>query len=162
MSKLNITHSETEEQILLNTTGNNLCFHLNSSRLFPNNFNHDTENYFDKSLSVSHINIRSLYKNFDSLQELYEDIFKGRFNFIGLSDIWSVRDVNQFKISDYNLELQCRTNSERRRCRVLTFTALNARIHDPFLVNAESLWLKVHIDNKTIILGEIQKARYKF
>ena len=158
MYNLNITHSETEEQILLNTTENNLCFHLNSSRLFPNNFNHDTENYFDKSLSVSHINIRSLYKNFDSLQELYEDVFKGRFNFIGLSEIWSVRDVNQFKISDYNLELQCRTNQRGGGVGAYIHSSLNyARIHDLSLVNAESLWLKVHIDNKTIILGVIYR-----
>ena len=31
------------------------------------------------------------------------------------------------------------------------------RIHDLSLVNAESLWLKVHIDNKTIILGVIYR-----
>ena len=40
------------------------------------------KNYFDKSLSVSHINIRSLYKNFDSLQEtILKFKFKGRFQY---------------------------------------------------------------------------------
>ena len=60
-------------------TINNFDLNVRSSRLFPNNFNSTIEELIEKSLSISHVNIRSLYKNFDSLQELYEENFKNKF-----------------------------------------------------------------------------------
>ena len=81
----------------------NLSFDVSSMPLLPNDFNFSTEELFESSLSVSHVNIRSLQQNFDSFIELYEDIFKSKFSLIGLSEIWNVKDVDQFKIPEYSI-----------------------------------------------------------
>ena len=36
-------------------------------------------------------------------QELYEEILKNKFKFIGLSEVWNVKDKGQFKIPDIKI-----------------------------------------------------------
>ena len=62
MFDLNDNELTRKEVLSQNTTEyNNIGFNVNSTRLFPNNFNLTTETLFDKSLSISHINVRSLF-----------------------------------------------------------------------------------------------------
>lgn len=79
---------------------NNIDFNVYPKQLSPNDVLSDK--VCNSSLLVSHINVRSLRKNFDSLQELYEDVFKNKFHFIGLSEVWNVKDTDEFRIPDYN------------------------------------------------------------
>ena len=75
-----------------------------------------------------------------------------------LSEVWNVKDNDQFTIPDYNLELQCRANQRGGGVGAYIHSSLNySRIHNTSLINAESLWLKVSIKNKAIILGVIYR-----
>ena len=139
-------------------TIDNFDLNVSSSRLFPNNFNSTIEELIEKSLSISHVNIRSLYKNFDSLQELYEENFKNKFKLIGLSEIWNVKDIDHFRIPGYNLEIQCRAKQRGGGVGAYIHSSLNySRINNISLINAESIWLKLNLMNQTIIMGVVYR-----
>ena len=136
----------------------NLSFDVISTPLLPNDFNLYKDRLFENSLSVSHVNIRSLQQNFDSFIELYEDVFQSKFSLIGLSEIWNVKDINQFTIPHYNIELQCRTGQRGGGVGAYVHHSLNySRINDLSLPNAECLWLKIHVQNVSIIFGVIYR-----
>ena len=57
-----------------------------SYKLCPNSFDSTLPLDGKKSISISHVNVRSLNKNVDSLKVLYEDCVKFRFDVIALSE----------------------------------------------------------------------------
>ena len=65
-------------------------FTVNSVSLSPNDFNDSIEKVLTNSLSISHINIRSLKRNFDAFKELFEYDLKSSFNIIALSENWNI------------------------------------------------------------------------
>ena len=50
---------------------------------FDNVLNFDTSSSF----KLTHVNIRSLMRNFESLKLMYEDCIKTKFDIIGLSEV---------------------------------------------------------------------------
>ena len=155
---MNDNEHDRIDPMLLNFLENDIVINTNSERLSPNNFDLKSEHLLNNAFSVSHLNIRSLFKNFDSLQELYIDTFKNKFDIIGLSEVWSVKDIDQFKIPDYNLELQLRENQRGGGVGAYIHSSLNySRIQNLSLVHAESIWFKVLIDNTSIIVGVIYR-----
>ena len=115
------------------------------------------EKILPNSLSISHTNIRSLKRNFDAFKELFEYDLKSNFNVIALSEIWNIRDVEQY-ISRYNLELQCRMAQRGGGVGADVHMSFDyKRISNWSLSNAESLWLKFNIQNMYIIVGVVYR-----
>ena len=83
-------------------------FDLDSFELLPVNFDSTFSDKFHKSFAMSHVNVRSLYKNIESVRLLYEESIKSEFHVIGLSEVWSVPDTDILGINGYNLEVSCR------------------------------------------------------
>ena len=133
-------------------------FTVNSVSFSPNDFNDSMEKILPNSLSISHTNIRSLKRNFDAFKELFEYDLKSSFNVIALSEIWNIRDVEQYNISGYNLELQCRMAQRGGGVGAYVHTSFDyKRISNWSLSNAESLWLKINIKNMYIIVGVVYR-----
>jgi len=64
---------------------------------------HDCNSIFSKEVGISmfHLNIRSIKRNYDQLVVLLES-FKIKFDCIVLSETWEVEDINHFTIEGYN------------------------------------------------------------
>ena len=69
-------------------------FDVRNSALTPQNFNVNFNSEDNISFSVSHINVRSLNKNFDSLRLFYEDVIQTNFSIIGISEVWNISNIN--------------------------------------------------------------------
>ena len=68
-------------------------------------------NMFEGNLSIIHFNIRSLYANFDQMQD-YLSSFDKPFNIIAVSEIWIIEHKKgmDFHLEGYNLECKNRIN----------------------------------------------------
>jgi len=116
-------------------------------------------NLHDKSLSISHVNIRSLSKNISELQLLYDHSLKFKFDIIALSEVWNVRNVNTLPLRDYTLEVNCRHGNERGG-------GVGAYIHNGLdyvplnynVAHTESLWLRINQEGfDKIVIGIIYR-----
>ena len=67
---------------------------LQEYKLCPSCFDNKLNNLNDNSLSITHINIRSLNKNISELQLLYDHSLKFKFDIIALSEVWNVRNTD--------------------------------------------------------------------
>ena len=132
---------------------------LISHKLTPNSF--DTALKFDKSnsLKLSHINVRSLSKIFESFKLLFEECICTKFDIIGMSEVWNVTNKSIFSLEGYSLEVNCRPGDSRGGGvgayinTSLKYTRLEYRV-----IHAESLWLHIDItDNVKVTVGIIYR-----
>ena len=91
-----------------NTPNDNQNVNIESYKLSPTEFNSSLKRQYTNSLTFSHVNIRSMNRNFDSFKLLYENLLDCKFHVIGLSEIWQVTSPDLFSIDGYNLEINCR------------------------------------------------------
>lgn len=132
-------------------------FEVSPYNLCPDVFDDVLGDLFLNSFSITHVNIRSLPKNFDELSLLYENL-KSKFDVISMSEVWNVSNTELFSLPGYTLEVKCRKGNARgggvgayiRSC--LKYSLLNFEV-----VNAESLWLDVSVSKKRTILGIIYR-----
>ena len=108
-------------------------------------------------LNVSHLNVRSLNANYEEVKLLFEQCFKSKFHVIGISETWKIENASLYYLNNYNFEYQCRTEGRGGGvgayiCAAIPYTRINICIS-----NAESLFLKLKYDNKTIIVGVIYR-----
>ena len=109
------------------------------------------------SVAISHVNIRSLNKNFENLKQLYEDESESKFDIIGISETWNVVNPDALKLSDYNLELKCRGNGKGGGVGAYIRSSINyTRINDFNTHCAESLWLRLNL-NKILVIGIVYR-----
>ena len=83
-------------------------------------FNSSSQNLLKNSLSVLHINIRSMNKNFEKLREYLSHV-KGNFSIIALTETWYSDDKSDknslWQLLNYTAIYQIR-NSSRKRGRI--------------------------------------------
>ena len=120
-------------------------FEVQDYKLCPSDFDNKLNNLNDNSLSITHVNIRSLNKNISELQLLYDHSLKFKFDIIALSEVWNVRNTDTLPLRDYVLEVNCRQANERGGGvgayihNVLNYTRLDYNV-----THTESLWLTVN------------------
>ena len=129
-----------------------------SFSLTPEEFNNYVTTVPKTALSISHINIRSLQKNIDDLKLLYSEIIQHNFSIIGISETWQIRDDSMFSILDYKFEFNSRATGRGGGVGVYIRSNLKYSIlMNKQVCHSESLWLKVLINNKPIIVGIIYR-----
>ena len=112
----------------------------------------------NSTLSVSHINIRSINANFDELQLLFETALQSKFKIIGISEIWHVDNPNLYKLFDYNFEYQSRNDGRGGGVAMYLHSELRyTRMRDIAIPNTESLWMNVEHGNTHIIVGTVYR-----
>lgn len=129
-------------------------------RLCPSNFDNYLSDIQNNSLSISHVNIRSLSKNISELQLLYDHSFKFQFDIIALSEVWNVSNVNTVALRDYVLEVNCRKADERGGgVGAYIRNTVNYTRLDYNVTHTESLWLRISHSSfgKIIMLGIIYR-----
>ena len=82
-----------------------------SLNLCPSSFDATWNNATKNALNISHVNIRSLPKNIDSLRLLYEYSLQTKFHVIRLSEVWNVSLPQMLGLQGYSLE--CREAPQR-------------------------------------------------
>ena len=109
------------------------------------------------NFAVTHVNIRSLNKNFEDFKQLYENDAESKFDIIGISETWNVLNPDLFSIPKYKLELNCRVNERGGGVGAYINSSLDyTRLDDINIHNAESLWLRVNI-KKVLIIGIVYR-----
>ena len=110
------------------------------------------------SFCISHVNIRSLNKNFDNLNLLYEDTLKTKFDTIALSEVWNVSNKGILGLNDYVLEVKCRTGGTRGGgVGAYIHSSLKYVILDHEVTHTESLWLETDLNGRKITVGIIYR-----
>ena len=84
-----------------------------SYQLSPCDLNSVLKQQCENTLNISHINIRSLNKNYDGFKMCYEELLQSKFHIIGVSEVWRVTAPGLFSVDGYNLELCCRDSGIR-------------------------------------------------
>ena len=86
---------------------------IQSYKLEPHLFDDTLSKEMQNSFSISHVNIRSLNKNYDNLNLLYDNTIKSKFDIIALSEVWRVSNKELLSFNEYTLEVKCRTEGSR-------------------------------------------------
>ena len=123
----------------------------------PEKFNDYYANVQNKPFTISHINIRSLNKNLDSLKLFYRDIIEHDFSIIGISEIWHIYCDSIFSMPDYSFEYIGRDSGRGGGVGAYIKANLKYNILSKKVCHSESLWLKVLRDNSPIIIGIIYR-----
>ena len=84
-----------------------------SRQLSPCDLNSLFKQQYQNTFNISHINIRSLNKNYDSFKICYEELLQSNFHIIGVSEVWHVTTPDLLSLDGYNLELCCRGSGIR-------------------------------------------------
>ena len=121
--------------------------------LEPEEFNLSFDNFPLDSLSLSHVNIRSLNKNFSQFSLLYDTVLKHKFSIIGLTEIWQVNDNLGFKLEGYNFECKGRLHGRGGGVGAYIKSNLKYDIVDISVCHTESLWLHLFVGEKIIKIG---------
>ena len=133
-------------------------FDIDSFELTPFEFDNRLCSKFSKAFTISHINIRSLNKNIDALRLLYEECIKSKFHLIGLSEVWNVSCADILGIDGYTLEVNCRDPGLRGGgVGVYVHSSLKYKMLKYDIDFAESLWLEVQIDDRSVVVGVIYR-----
>ena len=128
-----------------------------SSYIYPDAFDNVLGKHFLNSFSLSHVNIRSLYKNFDEFCLLFDNL-ESKFDVITLSEVWNVSDTALFSLTGYTLEVKCRKGNARGGgVGAYIRSSLKYVIQNFEVTNAESLWLQMNINMKKVIVGIIYR-----
>lgn len=112
------------------------------------------------TLSLGHINLRSLNKNYYAFRE---HVCNYKYDVIGLSETWLSDNVpsGSFEFDNYNL---IRKDRGTRGGGVAIYIKNSVRysltdyhsLNDSF----EHLWIKIHINNRKILYGVVYKNKY--
>ena len=114
--------------------------------LTPNSFDAAFKSDLSNSLKLSHINVRSLSKNFESFKLLFEDCIQARFDIIGMSEVWNVSNLSLYGMGGYSLEVNCRPGDLRGGgVGAYVSTSLKYKRLQYSVIHAESLWLQINI-----------------
>src|SRR6266478_1729404 len=106
-----------------------------------------------------HFNIRSISNHFDDLSIFLESI-KSTFSLIALSEIWlpSKENAQFYNIPNYNFECSLRPNSNYGGVGLYIHNSVSYQILNiNDIVDSESLWLTINIDNLNIVVGLIYR-----
>ena len=153
-----VKHSMPEIENL--NSDQNRNFDLNNiavSAIHPSEFNKTYQSNFDRLLTVSHINIRSINRNFEEMRLLYEDSLKGKFKIIGISEIWNIHNSEIYNLDSYSFEYCCR--EEGRGGGVAAYIHNSIKYKKIFynVANSESLWLEITDGKQIIIVGVLYR-----
>lgn len=125
-------------------------------------FNHKIAKSHNKdNFSLFHINIRSLNRNFEDLQN-YLGLLNINFTTIALTETWlkDSQDSSYFAISGYNFEHKNRTNKLGGGVGLFIKSGVSYRIREdlPSMINAESLFIEISTRyGKNIVIGVIYR-----
>ena len=126
-------------------------FEVLNYNLTPDSFDETLHQPISNSFSLTHVNIRSLGKNFDELSFLYDHTLKSKFDIICLSEVWNVRNTAMLGMSGYTLEVKCRKDNARGGgVGAYIRSSLKYNILDFELLHAESLWLEISVNKKRV------------
>lgn len=136
------------------TESTNYC---QSFSLSPEDFNNTFNDIPHNSLSISHINIRSLNKNIDRFNLFYKNILDHDFSVIGVSEIWQLPDKDIFQIDGYNFEYKSRESGRGGGVAAYIKSNLRYDIIDRVVCHAETLWLTTQVKGKLFVIGIIYR-----
>ena len=112
-------------------------------------------------LSLFHLNIRSLTRNFDDLSNFLRNI-DNNFTFVGLSKTWLLHLENDVGIPGYNFINNPRNNKMGGGVGLYFSVDLNYKLHNDLNFNntgcAESLFIEITNSNgKNIVVGVVYR-----
>ena len=139
----------------LNTV--DIIFSVDNASTPPPLFNQLFTLKFTNSFSVSHINARSLNKNFDDFRLLYENCIEGKFQIIGVSETWRINNPNLVNMPTYSLELDCRTHGRGGGVGAYIHSSLSYKILNFDVKHAESLWMEIAGKKNRIVIGVLYR-----
>ena len=140
--------------------GNGEEFEINCDSCKPYSFT-DFSKFSDSlsrdAFSISHINIRSLPKNFDELK-LFHESTPYDFKVIALSEVWQIKNKDLYNLTNFSFETKCRTNQRGGGVGAYIHTSLNYSMFDINVCHAETLWLNIHMGgDRSITIGIIYR-----
>ena len=111
------------------------------------------------TLSVLHLNIRSLNTNIDQLKLLCEDTLSPKFHIIALSETWQISDSPYFNLPNYTLVKSCRAlGALGGGVAAYIHSTVNYSISDHANIPySESLWVELQLPNSNFNLGIIYR-----
>ena len=130
-----------------------------SRQLSPCDLNSVFKQQCENTLNISHINIRSLNKNYDSFKMCYEELLQSKFHIIGVSEVWRVTAPDLFSVDGYNLELCCRDSGIRGGGGVGLYikSSLKYSMLQGNVDHAESLWIEATINKHPVVFGVVYR-----
>ena len=141
-------------------------FSVNGDRLFDvhcksysvSEFNSAFSGNLSDIFSISHVNVRSLSKNYDDFQLLFENSLQAQFKIIAVSEIWKVENKSIFTLPNYSFEVNCRDVGRGGGVGMYVHDSLHYNIlNDIVITDAESLWIEVINRNNKFIIGTIYR-----
>ena len=121
------------------------------------NFNNsffENGNFF----SISHLNIRSLKKNYDSFKIFYEDCLKTKFKIIAVSEIWCVADKDCYNLPGYSFEINPRRHGRGGGVGLYIHESLKYDVLNNYEIStAESLWVEVKFGKTVYLVGVLYR-----
>ena len=131
---------------------------VTSYNLTPDTFDKVLQKQMLQSFSLTHVNIRSLQKNVNEINLLYEHILKSKFDVICLSEVWKVQNTAALGLTGYNLEVKCRQD-ELRGGGVGAYirSSIKYSTLDYDVLHAESLWFDMNVNGCRVIVGIIYR-----
>ena len=136
----------------------NNVFYANFCDFSPNEFNQNFHEKCRKSFTVSHVNIRSLNKNFEKLRLLYEECIEPKFDIIGISEVWNVSSIEGLCMEGYQLEISCRDPSVRGGgVGAYIHSSVSYKILQGNVIHAESIWIETCLNKRLTIIGIIYR-----
>ena len=130
---------------------NNFDVNFNTNPITPSDFGNTYNSLVPNSFAVSHVNVRSMNKNFEELKLLYETVLTEKFKVIGVSETWAMYNSNLFNLNSYNLEYNCRKIGRGGGVAAYIHNSVNYKILPLHVLHSESLWLEL-IDNKHVFI----------
>ena len=130
-----------------------------------NQYNHNvciasSEHLYSKSLSLIHINARSLNKNFDSIELLLNSLQSFQFSVIGVSETWlNTSSPPLYAIENYQMLRSDRGHRKGGGVAIYARNDLNFKLRsDLHIENTEHIFLEIVNNNaKNVIVGVIYR-----
>ena len=121
--------------------------------VIPSYFSDTCNLNLEQSLAISHVNVRSLNKNFEEFKLLYEDLLTEKFKIIGVSETWNMTNSNMFNLNFYALEFNCREIGRGGGVAAYIHSSVKYKILSFRVLHTESLCLQIFDKKYSYIIG---------